>query len=171
MDNCLYNLCIDKDIELIYTNNPIMVLSSYLEYDGERIIIAHNVFRDCNEKVARAVINYYTSDEKKDDNLEIIKEFINGAKRFEKYMIDDLVITLEEKQQKKEKEDNNIIEPEVEKAKKKATPTDSLMEMEIQLITQKSFMEGQRKVNGNILSKLSDDDVLELDITVKPSAT
>lgn len=171
MGNYLYNLCVDKEIELIYTNNQVRLLTSYLNDDDDRIIVANNIFRDCPENVAKAVIDYYINEKNKDNNLNIIKNFIEGIFTLEKYMIDDIVISSEEKQKEIEKDIDDIAEPKIEKNNKEAQEKVSLIEMEIQAITQKSFKEGSRESTNNILSKLSPDDVLELDIIVKPQYT
>lgn len=110
MIDYLLQLCLEKDIELFYTNNSEPVLSSYLQY-GVRNIIAYNVFRECPEEIAYAVVDYYTNEKDREINFNKIKEFLMKHFKSVPFKIDSIeIIPYEEKDKDSNTVDENMEE-------------------------------------------------------------
>lgn len=95
MKDYLLQMCVDRDIELFYSNNPSPVLSSYVQ-NGVRNIVAYYVFRECPEELAAAIVNYYTQDKGKQLNFNIIKSFLKNNFKSETCKIDSVEIVFKE---------------------------------------------------------------------------
>lgn len=147
LEDFLRAICTNSEIELMYTNNQKPILSSYLDFEGTRIIVAHNVFRGCTKDLAMAVVDYYTNENNREENLNKIKDYLN--KFLNKYVIDDFVVDGKDKPKKEIKDEKKS----------------SLMELEIKSIIPRSFKGRGSGVKDKTMM-VGNDDVLELDIYV-----
>ena len=158
MDNYLYKICMNLGIKLILTNNKIQVLS------GERknnltIIRAHKVFKNCPPNVAEAIVNYYSKGSNKEKNSQIIRDYLapffpNGL-----FKIKNL--------------ENSLIETTIRDVPEDLDTNTSyslLTEFDISSITVSNFWGNEESKLDNSLSP-SSNDILDLDIIIKPPVT
>lgn len=192
MKDYLNELCANLNIQLIYTDEGYTALSAVIK--GKKAsIIANKFFDGCPEKVARAIIGYYTGSGNEDSHFRVIEGYILDNIVTVEYAIepsDDTFKSLSSKHMNGgAPADVNIPKDKTAKgkatksrtpgsktakgsAKKKGLPkvdTSSLVELDISSMTKKSFYSGTAKVNANETIKASSDDVVELDIEVSDS--
>lgn len=163
MEDFLRTICINNEIELMYTNNQKPILSSCLDFEGTRVITANNIFRNCSRNVAMAIVDYYENEKNKSESLNKIKDYLNTIFKDGSYMIDGITIDIKDEPKKEMKEVEKIEKAEDKKNK-------SLMELEIESIVPRSFREKGSGVK-DMTMKVDNDDVLELDIYVNPFDT
>lgn len=60
MKDYLKEFCTKFKIKLVYTNNKLTILSSTAQ-DGIPTLRVHNIFKNCPENIAKAIIDYYTN--------------------------------------------------------------------------------------------------------------
>lgn len=77
MENYLKEFCANQNIVVIFTEDDYIALSSAIK-DGTPIINAHRIFEDCPEKVAKAVLSYYTEPQYDESLLKIIRGYIDS---------------------------------------------------------------------------------------------
>ena len=155
MVNILENLCKKLNIKISYTNNKILILSCNSE-NNQPSIRAHKIFRECNENVAFAIIDYYTKAENRRANAKIIKDYADKELNFQLCKIappsdefyDEVVKTMSE----------------VSKHNEKSV----VIELSILSITKKDFYSNVYAVNPNEPLNVSKDGILEVNITVDP---
>lgn len=80
MADYLKELCQTININVIYTNNKLTVLSQAIS-NNMPCIRAHKLFKGCTDEVAKAIVNYYSGMDVKDESLKIIENYV--LKNFE----------------------------------------------------------------------------------------
>lgn len=159
MSDTLKELCNSLNIELVYTNNKVMVLT-YSTENNHPIIRVHKIFKECNEDIANAIISYYLKTENREKNLKVIENYLNNAFNSKRYKIKPPGNDL-----------NCLVLMDVKPNGFSEEAKSDLIEMKISSITKKSFYESNFTVNPDDSLKLSEDDILEVNIVVDPFNT
>lgn len=159
LTDILKTLCKNLNIELLYTNNKITVLSCNYN-DNHSSIRAHKIFKKCDEATAYAIINYYAKTEKREENLRIIKDYADKNFSSEVYKI-----------ALPDNEFCSRILKSTEPLSLKQNKNTQLVELTISSITKKEFSGDLCTTNANESLKVKNGDILEVDITVDPFNT
>lgn len=167
MKDTLQELCISKNIELIYTNNDFTILSSSFK-DNIPSIKAHNIFRNCSKEVSRAIIDYYTNSSQKKYNLRrVICEYAEDYFTFTEFEIkppnEAFTNVFAES---KNPVGKTIEKPAVEFKQKKVDDSSNLVELDVLSITNKDFWGNTSDMNPDDTIKASTDNIVDLDIVV-----
>lgn len=157
MKDYLKELCAKEKIKLIYTENKITILSFTLNQNTP-VIRAHKIFKKCPENISQAIINYYTFKGNGTDNLKLISEYILGLNQFKTYKI----IPKDENLRKLFRDKSDI---------KQNVKTSPAYEANISKVTQKSFWGNASFETKDNSIKVSEDDVMEVDIVISPFDT
>lgn len=142
----LKNECEKLGIKLIYSSNKVLILSGSV-IDNEPTIKAHEVFKKCSEEVADSIIDYYINLKHNNNSINIIKDFVKLNYTPAKYKIKPPDKTL---------------------LSYFKDYTTTLVEYEISEIIKSNFYGNTENIKPSSSFKASDDDVVELDIIVKP---
>lgn len=150
-------ICDSLGIQLFYNNNKVLVLSTDVKNDVP-ILRANKAFEFCPESVAKAIINYYIGEEDKNAEEEKIVEYLNGS--FDS-------VTLETYS-----DDSHFKEVAIKNLNKEKIYEDSsLVEYEIVTIVSKDFTGNEKQYTEEETLTLSNSNVLELEINIKPLDT
>lgn len=152
-------ICDSLGVQLFYNNNKVLVLSTDV-IDDIPILRAHKVFEFCPETVAKAIINYYIGEEDKNVQETKILEYIKG--NFDSVTYE----TYSEGSYFKE-----AIIKIINSEKKEFSEDASLIECEIVTIISKDFFGKSKQFNEKDPLTLSDSNLLELEVNIKPLDT
>jgi hypothetical protein len=153
-------ICDSLGIQLFYTNNKALVLSTDVKEDVPTLR-AHKAFEFCPESVAKAVINYYIGDDDdKNTHEEKIIEYLKG---------DFDSITYESCDQTSYFKETIIKNINSEKKYYENDP--SLVECEIITIVSKDFFGKETQYSDKEPLTLSNSNLLELEVNIKPLDT
>lgn len=151
-------ICDSLGIQLFYNNNKALVLSTDVKEDIPTLRV-HKAFEFCPESVAKAIINYYVGDDDKKTHEEIITEYLRG--NFDS-------VTFEAYGQNSYFKDTIIRNINTEK---KVNDNPSLVEYEIITIVSKDFFGKETHYSDKEPLTLSDSNLLELEVNIKPLDT
>lgn len=157
MDNYLKKICIGLGIDMIYTNNKVIVLSADVK-NGVPILRAHKVFKGCSYKVAQAVVGYYTEVERRIVHKVVIEEYLKkyykgNEFKLKKFNLKEYITS------------NMLVED------KHDVNDTSLEEFEVFYMTIKNFLGDEKKQEISSELSTTDNNLLELNIIVKPPIT
>lgn len=151
-------ICDSLGIQLFYNNNKALVLSTDVKEDIPTLRV-HKAFEFCPESVAKAIINYYVGDDDKKAHEEIITEYLRG--NFDS-------VTFEAYGQNSYFKDTIIRNINTEK---NVNDNPSLVEYEIITIVSKDFFGKETHYSDKEPLTLSDSNLLELEVNIKPLDT
>lgn len=159
MKGYLEDLCFNLGIELVYMNNKNIFLSAGVK-NNTPIIRVHQSFKQCPLKVANAILGYYTKDKDREENLNIINQYLKDILLIKNFKI---------------KESSGLFK----KAAIESMPSEIyedekgsfLKEYNISSIDARDFYGNRIKINRDKYINPSENDVLELNITVEPPIT
>lgn len=158
MVDILKSLCKNLNIKVSYTDNKVTILSC--GFKDKPLIRVNKIFKECNENIAYAIINYYTKIENREDNLKVIKEYANEKFGSHKYKIvppDNKLCY----------EIMNAVMQEMPANNKNAP----FIEMNISSMSKESFHGDAHTVDPDDSLKVDEYDILEVNIVVKPLDT
>lgn len=159
MEDYLTRLSVNLGIKLIYTSNKVTVLSCSHK-DDIPIIRAHKIFKNCTNDLAIAIIGYYTDSSFEKENLKVIQEYVKENFSGELFKIEPFDEAFKSMCIKnipvKETHENNL---------------EKIAEYKVSSMVQTDFYGNKLTIQPEGTLKLSNDDILELDITVLPSLT
>jgi len=138
----------------VYTNNKLTILSSTLQ-NNVPTLRAHNIFKNCPENIAKAIINYYTNLQDNNISLAEIDTYVKGTYSGTQYKIKPPDELFEKSLTKTIDQYPNDI-----------SDKPSLVEFNIISITQKDFFGTISDINPNETIKPSSENVLELNIVI-----
>jgi hypothetical protein len=159
MEDYLSKLSLNLGIKLIYTSNKVTVLSCSYK-DDIPIIRAHKIFKNCTRSLALAIIGYYTDSETEKENLKIIEEYVKKnflGKLFKIEPFDEMFKSMCLK---------NIPIKDTY-----VNDSEKIAEYSISSMVQTDFYGNKLILEPEKTLTPSNDDILELDITVIPSFT
>jgi len=156
MYDYLLEFCKNLDINIIYTNNNLTILSFSVN-KGTPTIRVHNILKNCPEKIAIAIIGYFTEPEHKDAHLNILKNYMKEEFPYMKYKITP------PNKNFKELSDKNIACISKGQEEKSA-----LIELNISNITVKDFYGNISDVNPTESINISENEFLEIEFIVDP---
>jgi predicted RND superfamily exporter protein len=159
MEDYLERLSSNLGIKLIYTSNKVTVLSCSYKNDIP-VIRAHNIFKNSTNNLANAIIGYYTDLNTEKENLKIIEEYIRENFSGKLFKIEPYNETFKRMCIK-----NIPVEEIHEKSLEK------IAEYKISSMVQTDFYGNKLTLKPEETLQPSQDDILELDITVLPSLT
>lgn len=154
MDNYLKGLCESLGISLVYQNNSPIVLYCTVNH-GIPIIKAHNIFKDCPEVIANAIVCYYAVNQNCKEYLRVIKKYTDKRCSYDEYII----------QPGNDKFKNAVLKN-LGVTKRNKNAKSCFIEMDISSITQKSFWGDTSIIEPGKVVKAMSEDVLELEISV-----
>lgn len=159
MIDILKILCKTLNIKLSYTNNKAVILSCNCRNNHPSLRV-HRIFKECNDEVAYAIIDYYTKAEKREESLKILKNYAHNSFNSQIYKINP---------------SNDEFCNEVVKAiiaeDFKQNENSALIELTISSIIRKDFYGDEYAVNPSKSFKVTDEGILELNITIGPFNT
>jgi len=152
MDDILKNLCKDRGIKLIYTNNKHTALS-FTSNNETPVLRAHKCFKGCPEDIAHAVVSYYTSGSNRDYYYDKLFNFLRPyfASKFD----------IQPSPSKTKGPDSKYDSPSLPKSL-----SGRLVEMDITSLNQKGFLHIVSKTGLNGSISVPDNDILELEVIV-----
>lgn len=145
----LKNECEKFGINLVYSNNKVLILSSSIANDVPTIR-ANEIFKNCSEEAAYSIIDYYTNLKRNSNSINIINDFVKLNYAHSRYKIKS---------------------PNQDFLNYFRNYSTTLIEYEISGITQNHFYGNPENISPDSSIKTLDDDIIELDIVVKPPAT
>ncbi|MDF2951937.1 MAG: hypothetical protein K0S18_1520 [Anaerocolumna sp.] len=154
----LKKLCNNLGIKLIYTSNKVIVLSAHVK-NGIPYIRANKIFRYCSKAIAQNVIDYFITLEGKEIKEKVIETFIIKKLKQDKIKI---------------KASDNSFKMAVDHNLPKSinkNQTKVLTEFTIENIIVKDFSGNEKTNSKDSILTPKDDDLLELDILIKPPVT
>ena len=154
MEDYLKKYCTEFKINLVYTNNKLTILSSTVQNHIPTLRV-HNIFKNCPEKIAKAIINYYLNFEDDNSLLLIIESYIKEKLNTAQYKI------LSPSKQFKELLNKTHILPQAN-----SSNTLTLVEYDILSITQKDFFGTISNIKPDETIKPSLENVLELTVVI-----
>jgi RNase H-fold protein (predicted Holliday junction resolvase) len=154
----LRKLCVGLGIKLIYTSNKILMLSSQVK-NGIPYIRAHKIFKTCPKSIAQVVVDYFVTLEGREKKEAILRAFIKNKLKRDKFTIkvnDKRFRTVVEQSMPKnmKNQDNNV-----------------LTEFTIDTIAVKDFWGNDMNYSKDKKLTPKNDDLMELDIIIKPPVT
>lgn len=154
MIDYLEEYCNSSNIKLVYTENKVTVLSSGFR-KGYPIIRVHKFFKNCPKEVVQAIMRYLTAFKDNENQLEIIKNYIEVSSSFTKYKIlpPDVIF-------------KDFLIKNIKPVNQPNNNESSLIEFNISQITMKDFQGNKLNMNKDKTIDVQDDDFLELDIIV-----
>lgn len=155
----LNKLCRNLNIKLSYTNNKIIILSCNCK-NNLLSIRTHKIFKGCKKRIANAIIDFYTKDEKREENLKIIKDYADKKFNSKIYKISPARGKFYNKTSKVNLTDR------IEENKKNV-----LTELTISSISKKNTFKDSYEDNEDNSIIVVDDDILEVNIIVNPFNT
>jgi hypothetical protein len=85
MKDYIKELCINKKIKPVYTENKFTILSNGAQ-NGIPVLRIHKMFKNCSRKTAQAVVNYYLDTENRENYVKQIqthsKKFLGVSKYY-----------------------------------------------------------------------------------------
>jgi hypothetical protein len=165
MGDYLEQLCESMNIKLTYSESKFPVFSGRIMENGG-YIKASTIFKNCPHNVADSIIKYYKDSENQDEYLKIIDNFIENRMKNNDKAIEKSI---------DQKAEYNKPEIKVQRSNYGAKENDNenmqLVELEISSIVKSNFYSGSKSLNPDETIKPTNDDVIELDIEVKPFTT
>jgi len=152
LDNYLENQCNTLGIKCIYTTNKTKLLASNV-LNGIPILRVHKMLKQCNLFVATAIINYYTKQELDLEAYKVIEDYIASSNPNLAFKIGP----------------PNKLFTDIFTNRKINYDSCEMTEFEIISINKKSFMNHETNSSTEII--IEEEDVLELDISIKPFNT
>lgn len=170
MKDILKELCSKYQIELIYTENKVTILSTGFG-NNTPAIRAHSLFKGCPEKIARAIIQYYVNFQNPGDVVEKIDEYVKAHFKSSYYIVkpaeEKYKMLLTKRIQPIKVQDNDT--PSLKSQDDEAPPMmekDAKKEMDILTIYRKDFWGNVTCMKPNDVIKSNANEIYELDITV-----
>jgi len=147
------------NVQVVYMNNKYRVLSCGVK-NGVAVVRVHKMFKGGSKRIIDAIIGYYTDLQKNEEYIEAIKDYLNRYYENKDYEIKG-------PNEKFKRALINNIKP----LNGKSSSNEEYIEYEIHSI-KATDMSGESKIidKGDIIQPNSDD-VMELDIVVKPLPT
>lgn len=185
MKDYLKELCDNLNIKLIYSNDDNIALSSGIDEAG-LFIKTNHIFIRCPERIAKAIIWYYTDPRYESDCLKKITDYLNDNVVAAEYTIQspdknfkEMLGHIEKKEPmtggtlKKAESDSKSSKDNKSTRNTSSCKTSgedqSFVELNISSITKKNFYGSVFNINPDEAISASNDDIVELDIQVDDS--
>jgi len=164
MVNQLENLCEEKEIKIEFINYNFIDDASEFKYN-KPVIKVHKIFKECPMKVATAIIEIFTEEGHTSECIEII----------ENYLVEKLGpvgIKIQPPKVIIPKPVNKAINSTYNNNKENYSNEEDLyIETDISSINVTNIKGQQKKLNNNEIIMGKEQDILELDIVIKPPTT
>lgn len=158
MDDYLRKMCTTLGVKLIYTNNKFLVLTAEIK-DNVPVIRAHKIFKHCPQSVAQSVINYFTDSEGRSIHEKVIEEYLKQNFSSDTFSIEPLNLDFKNKVA-----ENMPFEIDVN--------DDSMFkELDIADMIVKDVWGNEKKHDSNSPLVPDSNEILELDVIIKPPFT